>query len=262
MFAQEKGESTEFTDAVTGKKHFEAHGDRWASLDENDAMALAVVMDRLFQRGGFGVEEFPGKYDMLIQPSGDCRAAALVSENEAGEPGVDSVYPVFRGRKNSLRVTHIHEWAMPAQAEAELYASGPAGDLVFFDPFYCRDSEALAILKDSGEEAEFCLAAWAYRVARAEKDALALRPYQVASEYLFRLTVQEVEPTDFCGYPVLRLAVDFGEGSGTAMPGYLYASELSLARSGAALAPQVGDVIEGQLWLCGHLASAFDAWKD
>ena len=25
---------------------------------------------------------------------------------------------------------------------------------------------------------------------------------------------------------------------------------------------KVGDVIEGQLWLCGHMASAFDAWKD
>ena len=262
MFEQQKGESTEFTDAVTGKKHFEAHGDRWASLDENDAMALAVVMDRLFQRGGFAVEEFPGVYDMLIQPSGDCRAAALVSENEAGEPGVDSVYPVLRGRRNSLAVTHIHEWSMPVLAEADVYASGAAGELVFFDPFYCRDRKALAALKSSGEAAEFSLAAWAYRVSRAGADAPALRPHQVAAEYLFRLTVQEVEAMDFCGYPVFRLAVDFGEGSGSAMPGYLYASELSLARSGEPLAPQAGNVIEGQLWLCGHLADAFPAWRD
>ena len=156
MFQQEKGESTEFTDALTGRKHFEAHGDRWASLDENDALALAVLMDRLFQRGGFTVEGLPGRYDMLIQPSGDCRAAALVSENEAGEPGIDSVYPVLLGRRSRLRVEHIHEWAMPVHAEAELYAESPAtGPLTFFEPFYCRDREALEALKVSGGEADF-----------------------------------------------------------------------------------------------------------
>ena len=257
MFQQEKGESTEFTDALTGRKHFEAHGDRWASLDENDALALAVLMDRLFQRGGFTVEALPGRYDMLIQPSGDCRAAALVSENEAGEPGIDSVYPVLLGRRSRLRVEHIHEWAMPVQAEAELYAESPAtGPLTFFEPFYCRDREALEALKASGGEADFLLSAWAYRVQRAgEKPAPALRPHQVASEYLFRLTVKEAAPTEFCGYPVWRLSVELAEG---AAPLFLYAPERALG----GLVPQAGDELEGLLWLCGHLADAFPAWKD
>ena len=167
MFQQEKGENTEFKDAVTGLAHFEAHGDRWSSLDENEALALAVVMDRLFQRGGFTVEEFPGRYDMLIQPYGDCRAAAVVSENEEGQPGIDTAYPVLLGAKNALRVTHLHEWGIPAEAEGDVYAESEAcGKLAFFDPFWCRDREALAARKEDGAEAEFLLSAWAYRVER------------------------------------------------------------------------------------------------
>jgi len=264
MFEQEKGDCTEFRDAATGMNHFEAHGDRWSSLDDNDALALAVVMDRLFQRGGFAVEELPGRYDMLIQPSGDCRAAALVSENEEGEPGVDSVYPVLRGRRNALSVAHVHEWLMPVQAEAEVYAApfGTSGELadalVFFDPFYCRDREVLAALKASGEGADFLLSAWAYRAAPAgEKPAPALRRHQVASEYLFRLTVRDVAPAEFCGYPVWKLGVDFGEGGPQELPAFLYAPERALN----GLVPQAGDVLEGQLWLCGHLASAFEEWN-
>ena len=256
MFEQEKGESSEFTDAATGRKHFEAHGDRWASLDDNDALALAVVMDRLFQRGGFTVEGLPGKYDMLIQPEGDCRAAALVSENEEGEPGIDSVYPVLRGSALRLRVSHVHEWAMPVQAEAEIYAECPAtGPVTFFDPFYPRDREALAALRENGGEAEFRLAAWAYRLSCAgEKPAPALRPHQVASEFLFRFTVQAVEPTAFCGYPVWRLTVELVEG----VPLFLYAPERALG----GFIPQAGDEVEGQLWLCGYLEGAFTGWKD
>ena len=254
MFQQEKGENTEFKDAVTGLSHFEAHGDRWASLDENDALALAVVMDRLFQRGGFTVEELPGKYDMLLQPYGDCRAAALVSENEEGQPGVDSVYPVLRGVKNALRVAHLHEWGIPAEAEGDVCAESEAcGKLAFFDPFWRRDREALAARRDDGAEADFLLSAWAYRVARAEKEAPALRRHQVATEYLFRFKVLAVSPTEFCGYLVWRLSVELSDGA----PLFLYASERSLG----GLLPKAGDEIEGQLWLCGQLAGAFAEWN-
>jgi hypothetical protein len=255
MFQQEKGENTEFKDAVTGLAHFEAHGDRWSSLDENDALALAVVMDRLFQRGGFEVKELPGKYDMLIQPYGDCRAAALVSENEEGQPGVDSVYPLLLGRKNALRVTHLHEWGIPAEAEGDVYAESEAcGKLAFFDPFWCRDREALAARKEDGAEADFLLSAWAYRVQKAgEAEAPALRRHQVATEYLFRFKVLATSPTEFCGYLVWRLTVELSDGA----PLYLYASERSLG----GLLPKAGDELEGQLWLCGHLADAFAEWK-
>ncbi len=255
MFQQEKGENTEFKDAVTGLAHFEAHGDRWSSLDENDALALAVVMDRLFQRGGFAVEEFPGRCDMLIQPYGDCRAAAVVSENEAGEPGIDTAYPVLLGKKNTLRVTHLHEWGIPAEAEGDVYAESEAcGKLAFFDPFWCRDREVLAARREDGAEADFLLSAWAYRVARAEKEAPALRRHQVATEYLFRFKVLETSPTEFCGYLVWRLTVELSEGA----PLYLYASERALG----GLLPKAGDELEGQLWLCGHLADAFREWSE
>ena len=256
MFQQEKGENTEFKDAVTGLAHFEAHGDRWSSLDENDALALAVVMDRLFQRGGFAVEEFPGRCDMLIQPYGDCRAAAVVSENEAGEPGIDTAYPVLLGKKNALRVTHLHEWGIPAEAEGDVYAESEAcGKLAFFDPFWCRDREVLAARREDGAEADFLLSAWAYRVEKAgEAEAPALRRHQVATEYLFRFKVLETSPTEFCGYLVWRLTVELSEGA----PLYLYASERALG----GLLPKAGDEIEGQLWLCGHLADAFREWSE
>ena len=226
MFQQEKGENTEFKDAVTGLAHFEAHGDRWSSLDENDALALAVVMDRLFQRGGFEVKELPGKYDMLIQPYGDCRAAALVSENEEGQPGVDSVYPLLFGRKNALRVTHLHEWGIPAEAEGDVYAESEAcGKLAFFDPFWPADREALAARRDDGAEADFLLSAWAYRVeAAGEAEAPSLRRHQIATEYLFRFKVLATSPTEFCGYLVWRFTVELSDGA----PLYLYASERAL----------------------------------
>ena len=255
MFQQEKGENTEFKDAVTGLAHFEAHGDRWSSLDENDALALAVVMDRLFQRGGFEVKELPGRYDMLIQPYGDCRAAALVSENEEGQPGVDSVYPLLLGRKNALRVTHLHEWGIPAEAEGDVYAESEAcGKLAFFDTFWPADREALAARKDDGAEADFLLSAWAYRVQKAgEAEAPSLRRHQIATEYLFRFKVLASSPTELCGYLVWRFTVELSDGA----PLYLYASERALG----GLLPKAGDEIEGQLWLCGHLADAFDVWK-
>lgn len=255
MFQQEKGENTEFKDAVTGLAHFEAHGDRWSSLDENDALALAVVMDRLFQRGGFEVKELPGRYDMLIQPYGDCRAAAVVSENEEGQPGVDSVYPLLLGRKNALRVTHLHEWGIPAEAEGDVYAESEAcGKLAFFDPFWPADREALAARKADGAEADFLLSAWAYRVEKAgEAEAPSFRRHQIATEYLFRFKVLASSPTELCGYLVWRLTVELSEGA----PLYLYASERALG----GLLPKAGDEIEGQLWLCGHLADAFEVWK-
>ena len=105
-------------------------------------------------------------------------------------------------------------------------------------------------------EADFLLSAWAYRVSPAKpgSEAPALRRHQVATEYLFRFTVKDAALTEFCGYPVWRMDVEMGEGA----PLALYAPERSLG----GLAPKAGDELEGQLWLCGHLAEAFEGWAE
>ena len=100
------------------------------------------------------------------------------------------------------------------------------------------------------------------KVARLEDGLFAMEPVAVRGvcdevtaelEYLFRFKVLATSPTELCGYLVWRLTVELAEGA----PLFLYASERSLG----GLLPKAGDEIEGQLWLCGHLADAFETWK-
>ena len=254
--SEEKALISKVVDEVTGVAHFEAHGDRWASLGENSASVLAEIFGCLWGDEKLKVLKASGGYAMLIQPSGDCRAVAVVSPSSEGGIWVDSVCPVMVGKKFRMRVLHIHEWSVEEHAEADIYAEVEGlGEFpfTFFDPFWCRDREKIVV----GEEADFWLSAWAYQLmpalgkVQAEKGQTILKAHEVASEYLFFTKADEVCKTQFCGFPVYRLAVDFVSGS-CPVQGNLYVPEFVLG----GFAPQVGDEVMARIWLCGFLEQA------
>jgi len=267
-------------DPVTERRHFEAHGDRWAVVSESGAGAegTAEAMAWIMDQGDLEVLPTPLDNIALLMPKDrDAAPGCVLRVSEEGKLFMESAFPVLKGLPNEMKCLYGHVWQRTGGAEADLFFEHASGALIsLYDPYFALDREAF--LKNEPVSME--VAAWAYTVQKAEKEYHVLNPesavYQYwrkehpesgeeirayckgiramlsreyASEFSFRVPVEGVKKVMCADWPVYRITTTFvGEGKG--LRGYLYIAERLLGD----YVPQEGDDLEGVYWLTGHIS--------
>ena len=273
--------SSEVIDEQTGIKHFEAHGDRWFSLDKDSAKAMTTVIGTIVgeeNTQNMRIEKLPGCASSLMIVGDAPAVPCAVLRPEGKDLHLQSFYPVLQGIPNLLEIEHLHSWNMVRGAEGDVYAVfDNKVSLCFFDPMWGIDAPQLA----EGMECHFELAAWVYSLHKAEHKEIivkpdspsyedlclslngitlgdpitfstrglrALLPTDFACEYNFQAPVLSVEECVFCGYSMLRLKVEL-VGNEKILTAWIYASRHILK----GYVPIPGDDVTGMLWLTGYI---------
>jgi len=265
-------------DPISQKWHFEAHGDRWASLADNKTNAMAEVISTINNKKDQLVFSTPIEHYSMMFSDDACGPASILAP-ENGSIMLKSFFPLMDGLPNSLTLRYIHKWEEVAELEGDIFAwhEGQEFGLSFFDPFFSFDVPRL----EENQEYTFYLAAWAYSAHKSDikdrplkddsgyldtlrkmnatiseannswslRGARAVMPMEYAAEYAYNVPVEEVKEVSFCGFPMLRITTTF-YGVEDPIRGYLFIPKHSLGD----YEPQIGDDIGGTMWLTGYLA--------
>jgi len=275
-------DSLDVFDPVTRKRHFEAHGDRWAVFAEKgrEGECMAKAMGWILDQKELDVLSTPLDKVLLLVPKGrEAAPGCIMRVSEEGEMHMDSVFPVLKGLPNEMHCRYAYRWQRTGGAEADLFFAFEGGPHVsLYDPFFLLDAESFK--QDAPVTME--VAAWAYSARKATEDSHILSPdsgaykdlrrmypdtveeirislkgiramlsREYASEFNFRVPVEGVEKIMCADWPMYRITTTLvGEGEG--LRAYLYVAEHLLGD----YIPQVGDDLEGRYWLTGHLKRA------
>ena len=227
----------------------------------------------------------------LVQsdPRKSVQAGVLIRGDDADSNHIlVNGYPILQGLPNSMDILEAHTWSNGVEGEVLARMAGSATTPVsFFAPFYFRDfaqfeedrrctiflaalalsisqAKQKSVIIDEGEFYEMELKQFlAKNTGKTAADfsgpeiilegARMLFPSDTASCQEFRVPVLEVRYCMFFDIDLFRIRTEFVldhvDGNDVALQGYIYAP-LHLLEG---YMPQVGDDIEGFLWMTGYL---------
>lgn len=284
-------EKSEAYDEEFMAEHFEGLGNVWhAIFGENDSIAprLPMVLEQGKMLENCHVVYEDNTLVALIQysESADMRAGALVVKTpDSGQTELWSCFPIMQGLPNRLKIRKSHPWGNGVEGVVAAERAGDGPPVTFFAPFYFREFAsftpgaertirlaALALSCEKAELQEFAVDKGAfYEIQRkrfleenpdkTEKDFSApvvsmrgsrlLFPRTYACEWEYRCPILAVEQIRFFERLIYKLRVVFVGMDEEELSGYLYVPEYMLKGS----VPQVGDDIQGILWMTGSLKS-------
>ncbi|AFZ37935.1 hypothetical protein Sta7437_4471 [Stanieria cyanosphaera PCC 7437] len=224
---------------------------------------------------GLSYAETPLRYFML------CATKFIPEADEETTYYVYSAFPwCAEGIVSSLEVCEVGDWCNPIEGRIKASTLGGAS-INFFDPHYYKNKQKYQV----GKHYNFSLAGLVYRLRKAEEKVieldlnselkkildpnLSLEPGDFTSMQIstrgscffyphekyfddvsFRAPIEAIECFNFDGIKFYQLKVFLiKEDEEHTLPVYLYASEYVLKD----YEPQVGDDIEGEIWLQGNL---------
>lgn len=271
--------------------HFEGLGDVWGSLFPDgskaisECIALATSSGTLQENCQVIYQENKTHVALIQAPEkGDIQSAVLlVKKEDMQDMHVWSGYPLLQGVPNRLEITKVHTWSNGVEGVVAAEAGQGGPPVTFFAPFYFRDSPKFL----PGMTFSISLAALAFHLKKAQditfpvetgpfydlklEEFLKENPGKVAADFIppdmtfagasillpatyvcewrYRVPVLSIDYVEFMGNRFTKIGTTFVGCDEDTIHGNLYAADHILQ----GYAPQVGDDIEGVLWMTGVL---------
>ena len=267
-------------------EHFCGHGNKWDALFGTAEYFMVEHMVKSVKKSSvLCQQEINGnKYAGLVYPDNSPIQVMSIIEAKDNKNEFTSAYPFLEGINNNLVVSSLYPWEN--QMEGEIAACADEGQVFnFFDPLFAKDLPYL----EPNKEKTFSLAALAYDIEYAENQVFQINKggfYEVhLKEFLeanpektkedcpyvelkmegckmllptketcvweFRSSILDIEYIDFLDEKIAKMKIEIPRYEDEMMNIYLYAARTLLNGYN----PQVGDEIQGILWLSGYLAS-------
>jgi hypothetical protein len=270
-------------------EHFEGLGNIWGAIVEDTSLLFGEPLRQSEVANRRKVTFGDKVIDVsLLRYSKDSSIAVgylLILNDKTHRNELHSAFPIFEGLPNSLTILNTHTWGNGIEGVVAANTGYDGLRIDFYDPYYFEDSSKLI----KGEKRELFISALALNLRQAEKNELSINyghfyeselqeflkenpdktkadfpavalslkgmcmflPTSIVGENQFRCPVLEVKKVSVLNINFYQLRVKIiGTYENKTFECYIYASELTLK----GYIPQVGDDIEGVLWLCGYLS--------